>query len=93
MKDSLSAFLANLGSLIFKIFWHVAPHHGGASFVTNLHPPFSKFLYLPLIGKVYVSSILPSTRTFFNIGQINEVIKEVWHKNNSIFIDHLNMNQ
>ena len=31
------------------------------------------------IGKVYVSSILPSTGTSFNIGQIKEVIKELCH--------------
>ena len=43
------------------------------------------------IGKVYVSSILPSTRTSFNIGQINEAIKELCYKNNFVFIDHQNM--
>ena len=40
------------------------------------------------IGKVYVSSILPSTRSFFNIGQINEIIKELCHKKNFVFIYH-----
>ena len=39
------------------------------------------------IGKVYVSSILPLTRTSFNISQINEAIKELCHKNNFVFID------
>ena len=43
------------------------------------------------IVKVYVSSILPSTRTSFNIGQINEAIKELCHKNNSVFIDNQNI--
>ena len=43
------------------------------------------------IGKVYVSSVLPSTRTSFNIGQINETIKELCHKNNFVFIDHQNI--
>ena len=42
-------------------------------------------------GKVYVSSILPPTRTFFNIGQINEVMKELCHKNDFVFIDHQNI--
>ena len=31
------------------------------------------------VGKVYVSSIFPLTRTSFNIGQINEIIKELCH--------------
>ena len=43
------------------------------------------------IGKVYVSSILPLTRTFFNIGQINETIKQLFHKNNFVFICHQNI--
>ena len=43
------------------------------------------------IGKVYVSSILPATRTSIDIGQINEVIKELCHKNNFVFIDHQNI--
>ena len=42
------------------------------------------------IGKVYISSILPSTRTSIDIAQINEVIKELCHKNNFVFIDHQN---
>ena len=46
MKDSLmwhcaSLFSANLGGLIFKIFWHIAPNHGGASFATNPQRPSS----------------------------------------------------
>ena len=43
------------------------------------------------IGKVYVSSILASTRTFIDISQINEVIKELCHKSNFVFIDHQNI--
>ena len=43
------------------------------------------------IGKVYVSSMLPSTRTSFDIGQINEVVKYLCHKNNFLFIDHQNI--
>ena len=43
------------------------------------------------IGKVYVCSILPSTRISLNIGQINETIKELCHKNNFVFIDHQNI--
>ena len=43
------------------------------------------------IGKVYVSSILSSTRTSIDIGQINEVMKELCYKNNFAFIDHQNM--
>ena len=43
------------------------------------------------IGKVYISSILPSTRTSIDIAQINEVIKELCHKNNFVFIDHQNV--
>ena len=35
--------------------------------------------------------ILPSIRTSFNIGQINEVIKELCHKNNFVFIDYQNI--
>ena len=31
------------------------------------------------ISKVYLSSIFPSTRTSFNIDQINEAIKELCH--------------
>ena len=42
------------------------------------------------IGKIYFSSILPSTGTFFNIGQINKIIKELCHKNH-FFIDHQNI--
>ena len=42
-------------------------------------------------GKVYVSSVLPSTRTSFNIGQINKVTKELCHKNSFVFIDHQNI--
>ena len=42
------------------------------------------------IGKVYVSSILPLTKTS-SIGQINKIIKELCHKNNSVFIDHQNL--
>ena len=49
MKDSLmqhctSAFLDNLGGLIFKIFWHAASNHSGASFATNpqRRPPLFK---------------------------------------------------
>ena len=39
------------------------------------------------IGKVYFSSILPSTRTSINdIGQINKFIKELYHKNNFVFM-------
>ena len=40
------------------------------------------------IGKIYVSSTLPSTRTSFNIVQINEVMKALCHKNSFVFIDH-----
>ena len=43
------------------------------------------------IGKVYVRSILPSTRISFNIDQINEAIKELCQKNNFVFIDHQNL--
>ena len=43
------------------------------------------------IGKVYVRSILPSTRTSIDIGQISKVIKELCHKNNFVFIDHENI--
>ena len=43
------------------------------------------------MGKVYVSSILSSTRTSIDIGQINEVIKELCRKNNFVFIDHQNI--
>ena len=43
------------------------------------------------IAEVYVSSILASTRTSFNIGQINEAIKELCHKNNFVLIDHQNI--
>ena len=43
------------------------------------------------ISSVYVSSILPSTRTSFNIDQINEAIKELCHKNNFVFIGHQNI--
>ena len=32
-----------------------------------------------IIGKVYVSSILPSTRTFIDIGPINEAIKKSYY--------------
>ena len=40
------------------------------------------------IGKVYISSVLPSTSTSFNIGKINEAVKELCLKNNFMFIDH-----
>ena len=40
------------------------------------------------IGKVYISSVLPSTSTSFNIGKINEAVKELCLKNNFVFIDH-----
>ena len=43
------------------------------------------------IGKVYVSSILSSTRTSFNIGQMNESTKKLCHKNNFVSIDHQNV--
>ena len=43
------------------------------------------------IAKVYVNSILLSTKTFFNISQNNEAIKELCHKNNFVFIDHQNI--
>ena len=43
------------------------------------------------IDKVYVSSILPPTRTSFNVGWVNEVIKELCHKSNFDFIDHQNI--
>ena len=43
------------------------------------------------IGKVYISSILPSTRAFFSKGQINEAIKELCHTNNFVFIDLQNI--
>ena len=38
------------------------------------------------IGKVYVSSILPSTRTSFNINQINEVLKELCVIKTNLFL-------
>ena len=54
MQHCTSAFLANLGGLIFKIFWHVAINHAGVSFVTNpQRPPFSKFLYPPLKTAIF----------------------------------------
>ena len=40
------------------------------------------------IGKLYVSSILPSIRTFVDIGQIDEVLKWLCHKNNFEYKDH-----
>ena len=43
------------------------------------------------IGKVYVSCILPSTRTSIDIGQINKVTKELCDKNNFVFADHQEM--
>ena len=47
------------------------------------------------IGKVYFSSILPSRRTSFNIGEINEVfitdVIELCHKDNFVFLDHQNV--
>ena len=43
------------------------------------------------IDRVYVSSILPPTRTSFNVGRVNEVIKELCHKSNFDFIDHQNI--
>ena len=43
------------------------------------------------ISNVYVSSLLPSTRTSFNIDQINEAIKELCHKKIFVFIDHQNI--
>ena len=42
------------------------------------------------IGKVYVSSTLPSARTSIDIGQINEAIKELCPKNHFVCIDHQN---
>ena len=41
--------------------------------------------------KVYVSSILSSTRNSINIGQINKVIKLLYYKKNFVFIDHQNI--
>ena len=41
------------------------------------------------IGKV--SSISPLTRISIDIGQINEVIKELCHKNNFVSLDHQNI--
>ena len=38
-----------------------------------------------------IVKVLPSTRTSFNIDQINEVIKESCHENNFAFIDHQNI--
>ena len=43
------------------------------------------------ISKVFASSILPSSKTSTDIDQINEVIKELCHKNNFNFIDHHNI--
>ena len=43
------------------------------------------------IGKIYVISILPSTRTSFNVCKINKTIKELCHKTNFVFIDHQNI--
>ena len=43
------------------------------------------------IRKVYVSLIVPSTRTSFNIGQINKVIDELCLKSNFDFIEHQNI--
>ena len=43
------------------------------------------------IGKVYISSILTSSRTSFNKDQTNKAIKEFCHKNNFVFIDHQNI--
>ena len=40
------------------------------------------------IVKVYVSLTLLLTRAFFNIGQINEIIKELCNKNTFVIIDH-----
>ena len=43
------------------------------------------------VDKIYVSSILSSTRNSIKIGQINKVIKLLCHKNNFVFIDHQNI--
>ena len=36
--------------------------------------------------KVYGSSILPSSRNFSDIGQINEAIRKLCHKTNLFFL-------
>ena len=43
------------------------------------------------MSKGYVSFILPSSRTSIDIGQINEVIKQLCHKDNFVFMDHQNI--
>ena len=41
-------------------------------------------------GIWYSSSILPLIRASIDISQINEAIKELYHKNNFVFADHQN---
>ena len=85
MKDSLmyhrgSAFLASLGGLIFKIFWHVAPNEGRASFVTNpQHPPSPLSVFkIPVSSPEYMS-LLSANDTFnFNSHEAVSTFYEKW---------------
>lgn len=38
------------------------------------------------IGKIFISSILPSRKTSININSINDTLKQLCHKNNFAFI-------
>ena len=40
------------------------------------------------IGKIFISAILPSKRTKFNISRINETLKHLCFRNNFIFVEH-----
>ena len=40
------------------------------------------------IGKIYISAILPSTRTNINVFDINEKLRDLCMKHNFEFIDH-----
>ena len=43
------------------------------------------------IGKIFISALLPSKRTKFNISQINETLKRLCARNSFIFVKHKNI--
>ena len=43
------------------------------------------------VGKIFISALLPSKRTKFNISRIDETLKHLCFRNNFIFAEHKNI--
>ena len=43
------------------------------------------------IGKIFISTLLPSKRTKVNISQINETLEHLCSRNNFILVEHKNI--